>query len=110
MSSWYINVAEEFSEYPIGRFRTDSKVSAERFRDDILIPALKKYDHVTVDLSGTIFYGSSFLEETFAGLLRHGFNKEEIAKRLTIKHDKLPSIVEEVNTYIDEKNNNHKST
>lgn len=80
-----ISVASDFSDEPYGRFRTDGPDSAERFRDDILIPALRKYDKIIVDLRGA-FYGSSFLEETFGGLIRHGFKHGDLKEKLTIEH------------------------
>lgn len=104
MNEHTIDLAREFSKYPFGRYLQDGDDSAERFRDGFLIPALERYDHVTVDLGGTNFYGSSFLEETFGGLLRSGFKKDDLDKQLTVLHDKLPSIVEEVNAYIEAQN------
>lgn len=100
MSNHTIDVARDFTDRPFGRYRTDGDRSGEVFRDDLLIPALNKYDHVTVDLSGTNYYGSSFLEEAFGGLLRHDFGKSEVQEKLKVLHDKLPSVVVEVEQYI----------
>lgn len=73
-----INVAREFSEVPFGRFRSDSRFSGEAFREDLLIPNLKNESEVEVILDGTEGYGSSFLEESFGGLIRHGFTLDEL--------------------------------
>ncbi len=101
MSKYTINVAKEFTNRPFGRYRQDdSKRSAEVFREDILIPAMQKHDHVVVDLSGSNYYGSSFLEEVFGGLVRAGFKEDALKERLEIIHDELPSVVTEANEYI----------
>jgi hypothetical protein len=65
-----IKVADIFSKTPGGRTRRDGEYSGEAFRDDILWPVLSKGERVIVDLSGTLGYGSSFLEEAFGGLVR----------------------------------------
>lgn len=100
MSDITIDLAKEFSDRPFGRYREDGERSAQVFREDWLVPALQRHDQVTVDLSGTNFYGSSFLEEVFGGLVRANFTKDELDRRLTVLHDKLPSIETEVAEYI----------
>jgi len=74
MAERTISIAEEFSRYPAGRTRRDGPNSAERFREEILIPALTRAqetnDRVVVVLDGVYGYSSSFLEETFGGLVR----------------------------------------
>ena len=100
MSQFKINVAKEFSPFPFGRYRADGDRSGEVFREEQLVPAIRNHDHVTVDLSGSNYYGSSFLEEAFGGLVRNHFTKNQLDEKLTVKHDKLPSIVAEVNAYI----------
>ncbi len=68
-----IAIAKDFSKYPAGRSRRDGEFSAERFREDVLIPALKTAGNegrVIVLLDGVYGYSSSFLEETFGGLVR----------------------------------------
>lgn len=74
MTDKLISIANDFSKYPAGRTRRDGPYSAERFRDDLLVPALEKAraegGQVTVVLDGVYGYSSSFLEETFGGLVR----------------------------------------
>lgn len=71
-----INVAEDFTRYPGGRYREDGEHSGEEFRDDVLVPALERArvsgGKVTVVLDGVTGYPSSFLEEAFGGLVREG--------------------------------------
>lgn len=102
MNKFIIDVAKDFSPRPFGRYREDSDRSGEVFREKKLVPALRKYDHVTVDLGGTNFYGSSFLEEVFGGLVRAGFTQAVLKQKLTVLHDKLPSVVTEAERYIQE--------
>lgn len=99
MTRYTIDVAKEFSRKPFGRLRSDGDYSAEVFRDDRLLPALREYDRVIVDLSGSNLYGSSFLEEAFGGLT-DTISRSELRLKLVVKHDLLPSIVEEVQMYI----------
>ena len=100
MNDFRIDVATDFFRNPFGRYRDDGERSAEVFREDMLVPAMREHAHVTVDLSGSNYYGSSFLEEVFGGLVRRHFTKHEMEEKLEILHDKLPSVVEEVQQYI----------
>jgi hypothetical protein len=65
-----IEIANDFSRYPCGRYRDDGEFSAERFRDDLIVPALRAHGAVTVNLDGTLGLAASFLEEAFGGLTR----------------------------------------
>ncbi len=82
-----INIAKDFSQYPIGRDDKDGPDSGERFRRDFLVPALKEYEKVSVFLDGPKGYGSSFLEEAFGGLVRkEGFKRQDLQSRLEITY------------------------
>jgi hypothetical protein len=85
MSATTICIATAFSPVPAGRHLTDGPYPGAKFRDEILLPALAAYDVVTIDLDGTEGYGSSFLEETFGGLVRKGFSEEQLRRRLRIR-------------------------
>ena len=84
-----IDVAGEFSRYPAGRYRSDGRYSGERFRQDFLVPALKKVKEqgiVTIEMDGAAGYGPSFLEEAFGGLVRkEGFTRDFLRRRLRIR-------------------------
>lgn len=80
-----ISISKEFSEFPAGRFIEDGPFSGERFRDELLAPALNEFDQVTVNIDGTLGFGSSFLEEAFGGLIRvHKFSVNELNSKLII--------------------------
>lgn len=97
-----INIKNDFSPFPGGRFNKDGPFSGERFLKEFLIPALQENDTVVIELDGTFGYGSSFLEEVFGGLIRaEKFTEEEINSKLNIKTDDFV-VKTEVNLYIEE--------
>lgn len=81
-----INIGNDFSETPAGRYSPEhGEYTGERFRNDFLIPLLKKHGNLAVELDDTEGYPASFLEEAFGGLVRHEFfTKEELNRRLHI--------------------------
>jgi len=100
MTHKVLDIAAEFTRYPAGRYRSDGPYSGERFRDDVLIPALLENDRVTVRLDGTLGYGSSFLEEVFGGLRRDvRFKASDVTKRIDLV-SRDPSLVSEIEDYL----------
>jgi STAS-like domain of unknown function (DUF4325) len=94
-----IDIGTEFTRFPAGRYVADGHFSGEKFRDTVLIPALRAYREVRVFLDSTMGYGSSFLEEAFGGLVRADFEKQDLLRRLLlVSNDK--SLVEEIQEYI----------
>lgn len=85
----YIDVAKDFSDDPFGRYPGDGPFNATTFRKDYLIPRLsqlKENEVLTVDFSGVSFgLGSSFVEEAFGQLIREGFEKEFLFKKIQYK-------------------------
>lgn len=79
-----INVRDDFTRFPAGRYISDGSYSGERFREQFLVPALQDSDIVEIHLDGTLSPGSSFLEEAFGGLLRAGFQSSELSSKLKI--------------------------
>lgn len=101
MSVTDLVVTEKFSEYPAGRYRADGDFSGEVFREDLLVPLLKQFDEVRIDLDGAMGYGSSFLEEAFGGLVRqHKMTPDQLQRQLSFKSDEEPSLIEEIWIYI----------
>lgn len=102
MSETVINVADQFTRYPAGRYVTDGKFSGQRFREEYLIPAFLKGGAVRVILDGTMGFGSSFLEEAFGGLARDGrFTRDRLLEDLTLQ-SRDESLVDEIWSYIHE--------
>jgi hypothetical protein len=93
-----INIVQDFSRAPAGRVISDGPNSGERFREQVLIPALALHDVITVELDGTRGMGSSFLEEAFGGLVRRGFAPSELLRRIQFVTSD-PSLIAEIQGY-----------
>lgn len=71
-----INIAKEFSPTQAGRYPSEGPYSGQRFREEILAPALKSAlakgddERVEIDLDGSLFFSAAFLGEAFAALAR----------------------------------------
>lgn len=95
-----INVAKDFTRFPAGRYKSDGPFSGERFREEILAPALKENDVLEVNLDGVAGYGSSFLDEAFGGLVRKNLlTASEVQSRIRLKASD-ESLVAEVLGYM----------
>lgn len=81
-----IDIAKDFSPLPFGRYLSDGKNSAARFRDEVLKKALLDTNEtITLDFSHVkIGVGSSFLEEVFGGLVREGFDADDLKSRIEV--------------------------
>lgn len=80
-----IRLVEDFSKFPGGRYLSDGPYSGEKFRKDLLIPALEKDNFVSINLDGTMGLPASFLEEAFGGLVRGGYDKDYLLSKIEIK-------------------------
>jgi hypothetical protein len=85
-----IVVERDFSRFPGGRFERHGPFSGERFRKELLVPALQwarsENGLVVVLLDGVAGYAGSFLEEAFGGLIRvEGFTHAELGDLLEIR-------------------------
>jgi hypothetical protein len=98
-----IKVARDFSSEPAGRYRSDGPNSGERFRDNYLVTALREEaEKVVVDLNDLEGYGSSFLEESFGGLVRLGyFTKEQLHAKMELRASDQ-ALVLEIWSYVDD--------
>jgi len=85
-----LNVGVDFDKDPSGRYYTDGPASGERFREEFLKPklgSLSRDEKLEIIIDGEVEgYGSSFLVEGFAGLVKHGyFSKDFLRNRMIIK-------------------------
>ena len=89
-----IVIADEFSRTPGGRHMKDGPHSGQRLREELLAPALHKYERLVVDLDGTDALPGEFIDEAFGGLVRAcGYIPEDLRKRLELKSENDPSLI-----------------
>ncbi len=97
-----IDLANDFSETPGGRFRSDGPHSGEEFRDDVLVPILEEYGEaarIAIKIDGVYGFPTSFLEETFGGLARK-FGTARVLQCIEILTVDNPLIRDEIMGYI----------
>lgn len=97
-----IDVATQFDPYPFGRYPKHGPFNGERFREELLLPPLRKGETVVVDLTHTIGAAASFLEESFGGLLRAGLSRDFVEAHVSVRSDTDPSLISEVENYIEQ--------
>jgi len=95
-----VNIARDFTRFPVGRYIRNGTTSGEGFRERFLEIPIAKGEHVKVEFDGTVGYGSSFLEEAFGGLVRKLGLKSEVVLSLLTLESSDASICEEVKDYI----------
>ena len=95
-----VSVAKDFTRYPAGRYKRNGSTSGEAFRETFLLEPIRRGEHITVDLDGTLGYGSSFLEEAVGGVVRSlNLPAHVVLERLTVTSSD-PELGEEVRQYI----------
>jgi hypothetical protein len=98
-----IDLAADFSAHPFGRYPVHGPVNGQRFRNEVLVPALNRSKVVLVDIDGTSGLSSSFLDEAFAGLVRMGaVPRETFFDRIQIKSMRDPTYIEDIAEYVGE--------
>ncbi|MBA5249163.1 MAG: DUF4325 domain-containing protein [Gammaproteobacteria bacterium] len=95
-----ISIARDFSDVPAGRYYADGDWTGQKFREEFLVPELKKADKknpVVVNINEAEGYGSSFLEEAFGGLIREeGYTKDGIKEILKIEANDTYDIYKQI--------------
>lgn len=95
-----VKVAKDFTRFPSGRYIRNGETSGEAFRERFLVPAIRNGEKITIELDGTIGYGSSFLEEAFGGLVRSVRMKpEDLSRLMTLVSDDM-TLLDEIKGYI----------
>lgn len=102
-----INISKDFSPAPGPRYIHEGNNSGELFRKEILFnrvnEALENNLPFEVNLDGTAGYGTSFLEESFGGLIRiHKLPIENIIKNMRIISEEEPYLIEDINGYLND--------
>lgn len=97
-----INIARDFTRFPSGRYKRNGDTSGEAFRERFLVEPIRSGESITVEMDGTIGYGSSFLEEAFGGLVRVlKISSSTLSTKLFIVSAD-PILVEEIKGYIED--------
>jgi hypothetical protein len=101
-----VKVAEIFSKYPGPRYIAEGEYSGEAFRDQVLLPIVKRSiesgEKILIDLDGTNGYGTSFLEETFGGLIRVNKLKYSDLKNIFgYKSEEEPYLIDDIQDYME---------
>jgi hypothetical protein len=104
-----IKIATDFSRIPCARFLSEGDFPGEEFREKILLPKLKeaieKNVKLEIDLDGTAGLGTSFLEESFGGLIRIDKLKfDDIINTISFTSIDDPDYINEINDYLKEAN------
>jgi len=102
-----LKISKDFSKTPGPRFILEGEYSGELFRDSILFykmqEAIDKGIKLRVNIDGTAGYATSFLEESFGGLIREkGLNYDDIIKTLEIISDEEEYLIENIFKYLKE--------
>ncbi len=104
-----IKISRDFSPTPGPRYIKESDInnSGEAFRKTVLYPkfkqALSEHKKMVVDLDGTAGFGTSFLEESFGGLIRvENMEYETIIKNLEIISNEEDFLKEDILNYLND--------
>lgn len=100
-----LNIAKDFSSTPGPRYIKEGDHSGELFRNSIVLPkmieAISANNILNVDLDGAFGYGTSFLEETFGGLIRDAnLDYNDVVGHLKIKSEEEPYLIDDIFNYL----------
>lgn len=94
-----INVAEEYTKTPTGRY---GELSGEHFRETILKPRFKECkennDILVINLDGGYGYASCFLDEAF-GILARQLKDPDLLNIKIISEDE-PKLIDDIKEYV----------
>lgn len=102
-----IKIATDFSRIPCARFLSEGDYPGEEFREKILLPkikeAIEKNEKLEIDLDGTAGLGTSFLEESFGGLIRiDKLDYDKILNTISFISTDDPEYIDEILEYLKE--------
>lgn len=78
---------KNYTTEPYGRYISDGPGNGEEYRTKYIMPELLKGNNLIINLDGIDEeYGSSFVVEAFANIIREeGYSYEDFHKRITLK-------------------------
>ncbi len=100
-----IDIANEYTKTPGARYISDGDFSGQDFREKFLEKHFKNgsKEKITVILDGVMGYATSFLEESFGGLVRKfgdKYSKNDIFERFDFISNEEPACRDEIRKYI----------
>lgn len=104
MGNIVLNIAKDYTRCPGARYEREGDYSGERFREDFLAPMLKEAIKAGVKLEvildGSAGYSTSFIEESFGGLIRtNHYTLQEVKDNIIIISDEDPTYEKDINDY-----------
>jgi len=105
-----LNLVDVYTDSPGCRYESEMPFSGERFRKELLRPAISdailNHKVLVVNMDGAFGYSCAFLEEAFGGLIRvEGETFKKIRPHLEIISKEEPYLIEEIMKYMKEANN-----
>ncbi|MDR0971382.1 MAG: STAS-like domain-containing protein [Bacteroidales bacterium] len=105
-----IKIATDFSRMPAARLPEEGDFSGQEFRQKILLPkikeAIEKNERLEIDLDGTAGLGTSFLEESFGGLIRvNNLDYQTVINTLDFVSIEDKDYIEEIKDYLKDAKN-----
>ena len=102
-----IKIASAYTTAPGPREISEGKFSGEQFRKELLLPRVREACEqrcvLTIDLDGTSGYGTSFLEESFGGLIREdNLNLATLDSVLHFISKEEPDLLLEIREYMED--------
>lgn len=100
-----LSITKDFSRTPGVRYKSEGPFSGEEFRSEVLLPkcqeAISKNCKLKIILDGTAGLGTSFLEESFGGLIReNGLDYNILENLLVFVSEENPDYIEEIKEYM----------
>ncbi len=100
-----LKVMDKLKSLPGPRYKNQGPGSGEEFRGNVLLPAfddaVEHGEKLIIDMDGAPYgYPTSFLEETFGGLVRLRDSKQ-VKEHIDIQCTDEPLLVEEIAHYIE---------
>jgi len=100
-----VKISKDFSNTPGARYESEGPDSGEKFRKEILIPryleSKEKKECLEVDLDDCYGFATSFLEESFGGLVRDLKEKNVLDNIIIISNDDI-TLEELIKKYVKE--------
>jgi hypothetical protein len=105
MEALKIKIAKDFSLTPGPRYIKEGEDSGELFRSTCLVNKVKEaianHIKIEINLDGTAGYGTSFLEESFGGLIREDKIPFHALKELfIITSSEEPYLIDDIKQYL----------